>query len=142
LEREKIALVPPSRIPLVKDGFERWNRGDPSWVLEHMSPEVEWITPPTDPYPGVYRGHAGVQEFWSRWAAAVGHLRFTPQEMHEAEEHVVVVALRSAKSQETGLEVLDQIAQVFTFDADDKCVRVQEFHGREAAFESAGLKPS
>ena len=31
------------RVDLVKDGFERWNRGDPSWVLEHMHPEVEWM---------------------------------------------------------------------------------------------------
>jgi hypothetical protein len=35
--------------------------------------------------------------------------------------------------------VFDQIAQVFTFD-DDKCVRVQEFHGREAAERAAGLR--
>ena len=127
------------RIEMVRDGFERWNRGDPSWVLEHMSPEVEWITPPTDPYPGVYRGHEGVQEFWSRWRSAVGQLRFTPQEMIDADDHVVVVTLRAAKSPETGLEVFDQIAQVFSFDADDKCVRVQEFYGREGALEAAGL---
>lgn len=127
------------RVALVKDGFERWNRGDPSWVLEHMSPEVEWIPPPTDPYSGTYRGHDGVREFWSRWRAAVGDLRFTPQEMIEAGDNVLVIALRFAKSPETGLEVSDQIAQVFTFDADGKCVRVQEFHGRQAAEKAAGL---
>ena len=127
------------RVELVRDGFERWNRGDPSWVLEHMSPEVEWITPPTDPYPGTYRGHEGVQEFWSQWRSAVGQLNFRPQEMVDAGEHVLVIAIRSAKSPETGLEVFGQIAQVFTFDDDDKCVRVQEFHGREAAEDAAGL---
>jgi hypothetical protein len=131
--------VSQKRIELVQAGFERWNRGDPSWVLEHMSPDVEWVTPPTDPYPGTYRGHDGVQEFWSRWRSAVGQLRFTPEELIDAGDHVVVVTLRAAKSAETGLEVFDKIAQVFSFDGDDKCVRVQEFHGREGALRAAGL---
>ena len=127
------------RLDLVRDGFERWNREDPSWVLEHMSPEVEWITPATDPYAGTYRGHQGVQEFWSRWRSAVGQLRFRLDELVDAGDHVLVIATRSAKSPETGLEVYDMIAQVFSFDEQDKCVRVQEFHGREAAERAAGI---
>ena len=127
------------RVELVRSGFEHWNREDPSWVLENMSPEVEWVTPPTDPYPGTYRGYEGVQEFWTRWRSAVGQLRFRIDEIVDAGDHVLVIATRSARSPETGLEVFDQIAQVFSFDADDKCVRVQEFHGREAAEQAAGL---
>lgn len=127
-------------IELVKSGFEHWNRQDPSWVLEHMSPEVEWIPPPTDPYRGTYRGHDGVQEFWSRWRAAVGQLSFRIDELVDAGDRVLVIATRSAKSPETGLEVFDKIAQVFSFDAEDKCVRVEEFHGREAAERAAGLR--
>jgi len=132
--------VSERHIELIKSGFEHWNRQDPSWVLEHMSPEVEWITPPTDPYPGTYRGHAGVQEFWSHWRAAVGQLRFTIDEFVDAGDRVLVIATRSAKSPETGLQVFDKIAQVFSFDAEDKCVRVEEFHGREAAERAAGLR--
>ena len=126
-------------LELVRDGFEHWNREDPSWVLEHMSPEVEWIPPATDPYAGTYRGHQGVQEFWSRWRSAVGQLRFRIDELVDAGDRVLVIATRSAKSPETGLEVFDQIAQVFSFDEQDKCVRVQEFHGREAAERAAGI---
>jgi ketosteroid isomerase-like protein len=129
-----------SRAQLIREGFEHWNREDPSWVLEHMSPEVEWITPDTDPYPGTYRGYEGVQEFWSRWRAAVGQLRFRIDEMVESGQHVLVIVTRSAKSPETGLEIFDKIAQVFTFDDQNKCVRVEEFHGREAAEEAAGLR--
>ena len=95
------------RVELVRSGFAAWNEEDPSWVLEHMSPEVLWITPDTDPYSGTYRGHAGVQEFWTRWRAAVGKLHFTPREMIDAGDHVVVVAHRRARSEETGLEISD-----------------------------------
>jgi ketosteroid isomerase-like protein len=134
--------VSRDRVELVKAGFEAWNREDPSWVLEHMSPEVEWVTPATDPYPGTYRGYEGVQEFWLQWRNAVGRLRFAVEELIDAGEHVVVVARRSAHSQETGLAIADKIAQVFTFDEDDVCIRVEEFHGREAAVRAAGLDPS
>lgn len=129
-----------NRAEIVRDGFARWNRGDPSWVLEHMSEDVEWIPPSTDPYAGTYRGHDGVQEFWRRWRSAVGQLRFTIQELVESDDDVLVIAIRYAKSPETGLEVSDQIAQVFSFGADGKCVRVREFYGREEAERAAGLR--
>jgi ketosteroid isomerase-like protein len=128
-----------SRAENIRDGFERWNRGDPSWVLEQMADDVEWIPPRMDPYSGTYRGREGVKEFWSRWRAAVGQLRFTVQEVVESGDDVLVIALRYAKSPETGLEVSDQIAQVFSFGPDGKCVRVREFHGREAAERAAGI---
>ena len=51
----------------------------PQWVLNHMSPEVEWIAPERDPFPGTYKGYEGVQEFWTRWRNAVGQLKFAPE---------------------------------------------------------------
>jgi len=131
--------VSSDRVELIRQGFAAWNAEDPQWVLEHMSPEVEWITPDTDPYPGTYRGHAGVQEFWARWRNAVGKLHFAVEELMDGGDRVVVIARRRARNEQTGLSVDDKIAQVFTFDEDDKCVRVQEFHGREGAMEAAGL---
>jgi ketosteroid isomerase-like protein len=128
------------RLELVRQGFAAWNAEDPQWVLEHMSPEVEWITPDTDPYPGTYRGYGGVQEFWTRWRNAVGKLHFTIEELIDAGNQVVVIARRRARNEQTGLSVDDKIAQVFTFDESDKCVRVQEFHSREAAVEAAGMR--
>jgi len=50
------------RVNLVREGFEAWNSEDPQWVLEHMHPEVEWVAPERDPFPGTYKGHEGVQE--------------------------------------------------------------------------------
>jgi ketosteroid isomerase-like protein len=128
------------RVELVRRGFEAWNRQDPQWVLEHMSPEVEWIAPERDPFPGSYRGFEGVQEFWSRWRNAVGQLQFRPEEIVDGGDHVVVIAHRWARNEVTGLQISDKIAQVFSFADDDKCVRVQEFYDREAAMKAAGLE--
>jgi ketosteroid isomerase-like protein len=136
----RYSRVSRERAELVRRGFEAWNAEDPSWVLEHMSPEVEWIAPDTDPYPGTYRGYEGVQEFWSHWRGAVGKLSFAIEELIDCDDQIVVIARRWARSEETGLRVDDKIAQVFTFDGDDRCIRVQEFHSREAALEAAGLE--
>ena len=40
---------------------------------------------------------------------------------------------------QTGLDARDKVAQVFSFDDQDKCVRVQEFHDRGTALKAAGL---
>jgi ketosteroid isomerase-like protein len=92
------------RVELVKRGYEAWNKGDRSWVLEHMSEDVEWITPPEDPDPGTYRGYEGVERFWSQWRAAVGQLEFRVEEIAEVGDHVVVTARRSGRGEHSGLE--------------------------------------
>jgi ketosteroid isomerase-like protein len=104
--------MPVDRVNLVREGFEAWNADDPQWVLNHMSPEVEWIAPERDPFPGTYKGYEGVQEFWTRWRNAVGQLKFTPDEVIDAGKHVVVIANRWARNEMTGLQIS---VQVFTF---------------------------
>ena len=125
-------------VELVRQGYEAWNSGDRQWVLDHMSPEVEWITPPEDPEPGTYRGYEGVEQFWAQWRAAVGQLRFTPEEFIDAGNHVVVVARRSGIGEHSGLQVSDRVIQVFTFEG-DTCVRVHEYYDRDAALRELGV---
>ena len=122
---------------LIRRGYEAWNAGDRSWVLEHLSPDVEWITPPDDPDHGRYVGHDAVIEFWDQWRSAVGQLEFEIRELIEAPPHVLVITRRSGTGIQSGLPVSDEICQVFTFD-DGLCVRVQEFYDRTAAMQAAG----
>src|SRR4029450_13804469 len=103
-------------VQLVEKGYEAWNSGDRSWVLEHMSPDVEWITPPEDPDPGTYRGLEGVETYWAQWRAAVGQLQFTIEEPGDAGESVVVAARRHGRGEHSGLEVSDRVIQVYDFE--------------------------
>ena len=121
-----------TRTELVRRGYEAWNSGDRSWVLEHMSEDVEWVTPAEDPDPGTYHGYEGLEQFWAQWRAAVGQLNFRIEEIFESGDSVVVTARRSGRGEHSGLEVSDRVMQVFTFDG-DKCVRVHEYYDREAA---------
>jgi ketosteroid isomerase-like protein len=129
--------VPGSHLDLVREGYERWNSGDREWILQHMDPEVEWITPPNDPDPGTHQGHEGVEGFWDEWRAAVGQLQLEPEEYIEAGDHVLVVARRVGKGEHSGIEIADRVVQVFTFRPEDgKCVRVREFYDRAEALGS------
>lgn len=130
--------MPEDLVQLVHDGYAAWNRGDRSWVLDHMSPEVEWITPSEDLDRGTYRGYEGVEEFWAQWRAAVGQLSFVPEKTIAAGEHVVVFARRAGRGEHSGLNVSDQVIQVFSFEG-GTCVRVREFYDREEALREIGI---
>jgi ketosteroid isomerase-like protein len=126
-------------VELVRRGYDAWNKGDRSWVLEHMSEDVEWITPPEDPDPATYRGYLGVEEYWAQWRAAVGQLKFTVEKIVDAGDHVAVTALRSGRGEHSGLEVSDRVVQVFSFE-DDTCVRVSEYYDEAQALRSIGAE--
>ena len=127
------------KLDLVLEGYAAWNQGDRQWVLDHMSPDVEWVTPRDDPDPGTYRGHDGVLRFWEQWRAAVGQLHFEPQRTDQIGDHVVITAERSGVGEHSGLAVSDTITQVFTFEG-DKCVRVHESYDRAEALRSIGAE--
>lgn len=122
-------------VQLVEKGYEAWNTGDRGWVLDHMSEDIEWITPEGDPDPGTYRGLRGVEEYWAQWRAAVGQLNFVIEEMIDAGDNVVVVARRQGRGEHSGLEISDRVIQVFHFEG-TKCTSVHEYYDRDAALGS------
>lgn len=122
-----------SYVELVREGYMAWNSGDREWVLEHMSPEIEWITPPDDPEPGTYKGYEGVERFWANWRELFGLIRFEIVEMWDLGDDVLVHALRVGKGNQSGVEVEEPVYQLFSFGPDGKAVRVEEFYDRKQA---------
>jgi len=123
----------------LRRGFDAWNVGDRSYVLQHLSSDVVWVTPPDDPDQGVFRGHDAVRGFWDQWAAAVGRLRFEVEEMIEVDNRVLAVVKRSGVGRQSGLEVSDTVCQVYFFDEDGNASLVREFYDRKAADAAAGI---
>ena len=119
-------------VQLVEKGYAAWNAGDRGWVLDHMSEDVEWITPDDDPDSSTYRGYRGVEDYWGQWRAAVGQLNFVVEEIIDAGDNVVVVARRQGRGEHSGLEISDRVIQVFHFEG-EKCTRVHEYYDRDAA---------
>ena len=108
-------------------------------MLDHLSHDVVWVTPPNDPDQGVFRGHDAVKGFWDQWHAAVGQLRFEVEEMIEIGDRVLAVVKRSGVGRQSGLEVSDTVCQVYYFDEDGKCSLVREFYDRKAANAAVGI---
>jgi ketosteroid isomerase-like protein len=125
--------VAESYVALLREGYTAWNSGDREWVLEHMSPEIEWVTPPDDPEPGTYRGYEGVERFWANWRELFGLIRFDIQEMWDLGDQVLVHALRIGRGAQSGVEVTEPVYQLFSFGSDGRAVRVEEFYDREKA---------
>jgi ketosteroid isomerase-like protein len=128
--------VSGERVDLIRRGFEAWNSGDRQWVLDHMRSDIEWTSPEEDPEPARYRGFEELEEFWGRWRATFGQLQFELEDVIDAGDDVVVIARRSGEH--SGVPISDRIVQVFSFDDDDRCYRVQEFYDRRVALDVAG----
>jgi ketosteroid isomerase-like protein len=120
-------------IELIQQGYDAWNRGDRQWVLDHMTGDVEWISPPDDPDPGTFSGYEGVQQFWDNWRELFGQLQFQPLEFEDLGDHVLVVAQRLGIGNVSGVRVEEQVIQVFSFGSDERCYRVREFYDRDKA---------
>jgi ketosteroid isomerase-like protein len=124
---------------LVIEGYQAWNAGNREWILEHMTSEVEWVQPEADPDAQTYLGTDDVERFWDQWRAAVGQLHFELLEVTEQGSDVVVLARREGQGSHSGLQVSDEVVQVFSFNENGKCHRVREFYDREEAARTLGL---
>jgi ketosteroid isomerase-like protein len=72
-------------------GYEAVNRGDLGGVLAFLHPEIEWDMSRAFPDGPVYHGHAGVRRFFDDAAKLWDDFRLEIDELHELDEHVVVV---------------------------------------------------
>ena len=59
-------------VQLVRDGFEAVDRGDITWLAEHLSEDVVWHVGGNSKWAGSYRGTAEVLAFFARQGEAMG----------------------------------------------------------------------
>lgn len=100
-----------------------------------MSDDIVWMTPPEDPDASVYRGYLGVQRYWDEWNEEVGRLRFDLRQVIGAGDSVLAVVRRTGHGRSSGIDVSDEVVQVFDFDG-GRCYRVREFYDLQRARDS------
>jgi uncharacterized protein len=124
---------------VARQGYEAYNRDGPYAIIEFLDPEVEWGTPEQDPYmTGTYRGHDGVREFLDQFFELFEEARIEPEEFIEAGDRVVVPFQFTARTRETGIELTERWAHVWTIRR-GKATRLDQYTDPEAALEAAGL---
>lgn len=131
--------VASHRVEQVAQAYELWNAGDWETPMGLAAPGIEWVTPPEDPDGGVHRGVEAIQAFWRGWREAMGQLRFEVEAFHEHGDHVVAFVRRRGLGQASGIEIEDEMAQVFTFQG-EQIVRVTEHFDRDEALRTAGIQ--
>jgi uncharacterized protein len=129
-------------VEIVRRVYEAAARHDTDTVLALYDPEVEWdlsrslwgdLTGRT-----VYRGHEELRAFYREWYEAWGRYDEMVEDLIEAGEHVVVVAIGRGRGRASGAEVGWTQHGVWTI-RDGKIIRVAWFGTRADALEAAGL---
>jgi ketosteroid isomerase-like protein len=122
----------------VLEGYAAFNRGDIEGALEGFGEDMEWIGPDLLPDPGPFRGPAGIRRFWDMWHETFQDFRIEIVQVHDLEDHVVVMTRVHGTGRDSGAAVsTPAFPQVWTFSG-EQIVRMEMFQGEEAAREAIG----
>ena len=127
-------------VEIARRGYAAYNRDGPYAIIEYLDPEVEWGTPEQDPFmTGTYRGHKGVRRFLDEFFELFEEARIEPEEFLDAGDRVVVPFLFTARTRETGIELTERWAHIWTI-KNGKAVRLDQYTDPDKALEAAGLR--
>jgi hypothetical protein len=68
-------------IEVVRRGYEAFRQAGIEGVVPLLDPEIEWRNPQDSPIADVFRGHAGVREWYAAATSAFEDLHFEPDEL-------------------------------------------------------------
>lgn len=127
-------------VEAVLRGYEAFNRGDLDAAIEGFHPDLEWQGPEVLPEEDVYRGVEGVRRFWEQWLELFEDFQIEIEEVIDARENVVVMAVIRGRGRESGAEVRTPSFPHFWTIRDGKAIRMKMFPTKAAALEAAGLQ--
>lgn len=119
-----------SNIEATKKAYETFKRGDiPSLLKDFIDDNCNWISPgPEDklPWAGTFKGKQEIANFFAQVGQNLDFSEFTPREMFEHGDTVVVLGTSVGRAKKTGKPVKDEWAHVFKF-SQGKAVFFQEY---------------
>jgi ketosteroid isomerase-like protein len=123
---------------MMRGGYDALAREDYQAVLELIHPEIEIHDRPESPDARSYHGHEGVLTALQLNVDAFEELRFTPEELIDADDQVVVVIRISGRGKVSGVPVEERIAHLWSI-REGKAARLQVFSDPADARKAAGL---
>jgi ketosteroid isomerase-like protein len=122
----------------IRAGYDLFNRGELDQALIGFSDDIEWTAPDMVPDPGPHRGPEGVRRFWEMWRESFQEFRLEVMEVHDLDEHVVVIARIHGIGRDSGAPVTTpSFPQVWTSNGTE-IVRMEMFTSEDAAAEAIG----
>jgi ketosteroid isomerase-like protein len=138
-----LASVSRENVESVQRAVEAWNADDLDAFLAELDADVEWhpaIQPGLEGKATTYRGHDGARKIWRQdRGEAWERLTNRPQEFRDLGESVLALGHMDLAARATGLELRQELGEVFDFRA-GKIVRIRDFLTHAEALEASGLR--
>ena len=122
----------------VRAGYEAFSRRDLDAALADIDPEIEWHQSSAFPDARTYHGHAGVREFFEQIFQIFDESDFTPEEIIDLGDRIVVVHRFVGRGQGSRVPVEVNETSVWTL-SEGRAIRQQAFVTKAEALEAAGL---
>jgi ketosteroid isomerase-like protein len=130
--------VSQERVDRILAGYDLFNRGELDQAVIDFPDDIEWIAPDMIPDPGPYRGPEGVRQFWDMWHETFADFRIEIVEVHDLDDHVVVIARVHGTGRDSGAEVTTPaFPQVWTW-SEGRIVRMEMFPSADTASAAIG----
>ena len=127
---------------VVRRIYDGWAANDPD-VMSLIDPLIEIYPDPRSAWPGiesVYRGHAGLQQYLASIYDAFAEYRAEAEDIRDAGEHVVTLAIERARGKLSGAPVaINYTAHIWTF-RNRMAVRLAVNWDRARALADLGLE--
>ncbi len=117
---------------VVREFYERANRGDIEGLLELVDPEVEWHWPPRMVETGVFHGREDFRRRFMEWRQAWEEFRFEPEELIERGDEVLSIVRYVGTGRGSGVPFDEEVAHVYQLRG-GKVVRLRMFGTVEKA---------
>jgi uncharacterized protein len=125
-------------VEIVRSLADAVQRGDSAAALSILDVDVEWHDQAAIPGAEVHRGREAVSRHFEQWFDAWEEIEYTPEELFDEDDRVVVVIRRRGRGRGSGVEVSDQVIHVYTVRG-EKIVRFEGFTDKDEALAAAGL---
>jgi ketosteroid isomerase-like protein len=127
--------VSAENVEIVRALYTAYLRGDGEAARAAFHPDVEWDAR-HQPEGRIYRGHAGIREFFRNWRSIWDHTEVQPEEFLDAGDQVLVITRETTTR--GGLEITEKHAELYTL-REGLVVRWRGFSDPADGFQTAGL---
>jgi ketosteroid isomerase-like protein len=120
---------------------EGWATGNFDLIQELLDPGIVWTAIESAPDAGTYRGYDGVRAYWQDWLDDFDLHGGPIEESIEAGDRLVCVQRVATTGKGSGVRSEIHYACVYTFGANERIVKVNEYATREEALAAAHMEP-
>ena len=128
-----------TNIELTRDAYDAINRRDVEWLIARVDPDVEMHMFGIAGVPVVYRGAAGIREYFRDMDELWASYEATPEEIRDLGDRVFVIGRQRFRGRASGIEVEERAALVFHL-RDGLVTEMRAYESVEDGLAAAGLE--